>query len=98
MPAFGPGQTIVTTDAFVNVDPLPAGTYQFRLEVVDAGGNVSAPSDVTVTVVAPQPIPQPTTPIRVGTVGTIGRLPIQPVVEEVEKVSRIPIFKRPLNF
>jgi hypothetical protein len=95
MPAFGPGQTIVTTDPFVNVDPLPAGTYQFRLEVVDAGGNVSVPSDVTVTVVVPQPIPQPT-PIRTG--GIFGRIPIQPVVEEVEKTSRIPIFKRPFNF
>ena len=100
MPAFGPGQVHVTTDPFIQVDALPAGSYRFRLEVVDAGGNVSLPAELAVAVVAPQPVPQPqpTGPIlRPGTLGTIGRIPVQPV-EEVDRVSRIPIFKRPLNF
>lgn len=101
MPAFAPGQVHVTADPFIHVDPLPAGTYRFRLEVVDSAGNVSAPAEHTLTVTAPpqpQPVPQPQpTPIpRPG--GIIGRVPIQPVVEEVERISRIPIFKRPGAF
>lgn len=100
MPAFGPGQTIVTTDPFVQVDPLPAGTYRFQLEAVDASGNVSAPAQWQVVVVPPQPVPQPqpqpTGPIlRPGTIGGIGRIPIQPVVE---RPTNIPIFKRPVDF
>jgi hypothetical protein len=102
MPAFAPGQVHVTVEPFIHVDPLPPGTYRFKLEVVDAAGNVSAPVEHTLTVTAPpqpqpQPQPQPTGPVvRPG--GTIGRIPIQPVVEEVEKITRIPIFKRPNPF
>lgn len=88
MPAFAPGQVHVTVEPFIRVDPLPAGIYRFRLEVVDAGGNVSAPADVTVKVAAPmqpQPIPSPfprTSPL--------GRTPIQPI----ERKTGIPIMKR----
>ena len=98
MPAFGPGQVHVTVQPFIQVDPLPAGIYRFRLEVVDAGGNVSAPADLTVRVVPPQPVPQPQpTPTPMPRpIGTIGRIPVQPVVEEVEKITRIPTFRPPM--
>jgi hypothetical protein len=96
MPAFTTaGQVHVTVDPFINVDPLPSGTYRFRLEVMDAAGNLSAPAEVTVTVAQPQPQPTPTPFPRTS---PIGRIPIQPVVEEAEKISRIPIFKRPMGF
>ena len=94
MPAFTTaGQVHVTGEPFINVDPLPSGTYRFRLQVMDAAGNLSAPAEVTVTVAQPQPVPRPTpTPIpRPG--GTIGRLPIEPL----ERRTGIPIFKRPLD-
>lgn len=89
MPAFTtPGQVHVTVEPFINVDPLPSGTYRFRLEVVDAGGNVSLPAEVSVTVTAP-PQPQPTGPVvRPG--GTIGRIPVEPI----ERKPGIPIFRR----
>lgn len=99
MPAFAPGQVHVTGEPFIHVDPLPPGTYRFRLEVVDLAGNVSAPVEVAVTVEAPPPPPPqptPTGPLRPG--GIFGRIPVQPVVEEVERISRIPIFKRPGAF
>lgn len=91
MPAFAPGQVHVTTEPFIQVDPLPTGTYRFRLEVVDQGGNVSAPAEWQVTVLAPQrPQPTPTpTPIPRP---PIGRIPLEPLED---RTSRIPIFKRP---
>lgn len=97
MPAFTPGQVHVTAEPFIQVDPLPPGTYRFRLEVVDLAGNVSAPAEVAVTVTAP-PQPQPTTPTPTGPIvrpgGTIGRIPVEPV----ERKTGIPIFKRPVDF
>ena len=98
MPAFTTvGQVQVTVEPFINVDPLPSGTYRFRLEVMDAAGNLSAPAEVTVTVAQPQPVPQPqpqpTGPVvRPG--GTIGRTPIEPI----ERKPNIPIYKRGMEF
>ncbi len=89
MAAFAPGQVHVTTAPFIQVDPLPTGTYRFRLEVVDQAGNVSAPAERQVTVLAPQR-PQPTpTPIPRP---PIGRIPLEPLED---RTSRIPIYKRP---
>jgi hypothetical protein len=86
MAAFAPGQVIVTSDPFVQVDPLPAGIYRFQLVVEDQAGNDSLPmEEVTVQVVAPQPVVQPT---------PIFTRPRIPIVEET--TTRIPIFKRPL--
>ena len=101
MPAFGPGQVHVTGEPFIQVDPLPAGVYTFRLQVVDAGGNVSAPVDLAVTVVQPQPVPQPQptpiprpTPSPFPRTSPIGRVPLEPV----ERPTNIPIFKRTQEF
>lgn len=93
MPAFtSVGQVHVTVDPFINVDPLPSGTYRFRLVAVDAAGNLSAPAEVTVTVAQPQPVPQPQPTIpTIPRTSPIGRLPLEPKVN-------IPIFKRPLDF
>jgi hypothetical protein len=51
MPALAPGQTVVTSTPSFLVDPLPAGTYRFRLVVEDDSGNASAPVERVVTVV-----------------------------------------------
>ena len=85
MAAFAPGQVIVTAEPFIQVDAMPAGIYRFQLVVEDQAGNESLPMEVTVQVVAPQPVPQPTTPIFTR--------PRIPIVEET--TTRIPIFKRP---
>jgi hypothetical protein len=96
MAAFAPGQTVVTGDPFVQVDPLPAGTYRFQLVVEDQAGNESLPFEVMVQVVPPAPTPQPATPIV-----TRPRIPIEepgpilkPRVPLAEETTRIPIFKR----
>ena len=95
MAAFAPGQTVVTGDPFVQVDPLPAGTYRFQLVVEDQAGNESLPFEVMVQVVAPL-APQPTTPIL-----TRPRIPLEepgpilkPRVPLAEEAARIPILKR----
>ena len=97
MAAFAPGQVIVTSEPFIQVDPLPAGTYRFQLVVEDQAGNESLPFEVMVMVVAPQPQPTPTpTPIFRP------RLPVEepepvvikPRIPVAEETTRIPIFKR----
>ena len=88
MPAFSVGQTHVTTEPWVDVDGLQAGTYRFRLEVEDAAGLLSMPSEITVVVTAPPPPPPPPPPV---TRPPIIKQPIDPIDRE----SRIPIWKRP---
>jgi hypothetical protein len=92
MASFAPGQVIVTSDPFIQVDPMPAGTYRFQLVVEDQAGNPSLPVEVMVQVMAQEPIHSPPPPI--GRIPTpIGRMPPRtPVIDEPG--PRIPIFKQ----
>ncbi|HEX6042058.1 hypothetical protein [Longimicrobium sp.] len=89
MATFGIGTTIVTSDAWVDVDGLMAGTYRFRLEVEDAAGILSNPAEISVVVTPPPPPPPPPPPV---TRPPITRQPVDPIED---RVSRIPIWKRP---
>jgi hypothetical protein len=74
MPAFVRGQTIQTTTPYIAVSAgMSVGTYAWRLEVIDAAGNVSAPAYVNVTIYStiytkpwleaePEPLPAPPKP------------------------------------
>ncbi len=54
MVAMAPGKTIRSKDPTLVVDgDLPAGSYRFRLVVVDDESNASLPSDLIVQVTAP---------------------------------------------
>lgn len=83
MAAFAPGQVIVTSEPFIQVDPMPAGTYRFQLVVEDQAGNESLPFEVMVMVVAPQPQPQPGPIFR-------PRLPVEETPPVISK-PRIPV-------
>jgi hypothetical protein len=73
MPAFARGQTILSNTPFMPVSAgMSAGTYAWRLEVIDTAGNVSAPAQVTVTIystiitkpwVETEPLPPPPGPV-----------------------------------
>jgi hypothetical protein len=92
MPAFSVGQTHVTAVPWVDVDGLQAGTYRFRLEVEDAAGLLSMPSEITVVVTAPPPPPPPVTPPPV-TRPPINKIPVEPIV----RAPTTPIIKTPLE-
>jgi hypothetical protein len=54
---------LLTVEAAPPAAPLPAGTHQVRLVVVDDQGNQSTPALITVTVLAaPAPTPAPPVP------------------------------------
>ena len=67
MTVLTPNQPVTVISPLLSVEaappatPLPSGTHQVRLVVVDDQGNQSAPAVVTVTVL-PAPAPGPTPP------------------------------------
>ena len=73
MATFVPGRPITTDQPFIDVDAgLSVGTHRFRLVVVDAQGNQSAPDIQTVTITR-----LPITPPVVGPIGPV--IPIEPL-------------------
>jgi hypothetical protein len=72
MPSFALGQSIQSTTPFMPVSAgMPAGTYTWRLQVIDTAGNISAPAQVSVRIYSvitklpaePEPLPPPRGPV-----------------------------------
>jgi len=90
MPRFDPGTSVTTREPTITVDGgLAAGTYTFRLVVIDSSGNKSAPAEVKITVKRPlvfDPTRPPLEPIQ----------PVQPPFVPIQPIQPIPIGPTPI--